>query len=443
MPKDHEESPETILMITLSAGGGHMQAARGKFKQIQEKNPNTRFLVCDLFIDTFGSAIGKSFNGWWDAPQETGNVSKQEWLRVMGLPLADKLFWLPIFCKMLYILFTNPIDRIIDTQPVATSAIIKALRVFAFFRSKKIAFEKVLTELPSEAATLFFKPIKKLSSEDKKWIRIVCPFASLLDKDKQEAFWKAQCGLSLSSIEYGDPPLRPNFLKLQHQAKIPKDLTLKIFTHSEQESLLIEKAAKTTSLALITESPYLKLTIDAKDTVSIIMLGSRPHEKATLQYVKNFIDLAKQFPHSHSRHLVFVFCRNHRERTNSLLKRVHDIVVSEPNFPENLVILPMPFQDDDVIAPLFFRSDMTLTRSGGITAMELLSVCHGDIWIHTEQLDHKLSKKRALGMPFWEEGNAKHLVKQKGAKFITPDSFCLSCRDLFNRQEQARQASSP
>ena len=435
-----DKDRETILMITLSGGGGHIQASRAKFKQIEEKHPTTRFLICDLFTDTFGPRLGKFFLWLWNSAQERGDVASQEWFRITGLPIAEKLFAIPVFFKVLYTLLTNPITKIIDTQPMGTSSIIKAIRIVSFFSRRKIEFDKIVTELPSTEVTHFFRPIKALSRKEKGLIKVCCPFATLLDKEEQETFWNRQCGLSTKDIKYDDPPLRPYFLKLRNQPKVAQDLTIKIFTHSKQELELIEEAANKSSLLLVNEDPYLKLTIDASDKVSIIMLGSRPHEKATLRYVNNFIDLARQTQNKKKRHLVFVFCRNYNEKANSLLKRVHDLVYQEKDFPSHLAILPMPFQDDDVIAPLFFRSDMTFTRAGGITAMELLSVCHGNIWIHTEQLDSH-SKKKSIGMPSWEEANAQHLIKQKGAKFITPDSFYKSCPNLFNEDADTFQSA--
>ena len=72
------------------------------------------------------------------------------------------------------------------------------------------------------------------------------------------------------------------------------------------------------------------------------------------------------------------------EHKNSLLKRMHDFVQKVDNFPMHLNIIPMCFQGDEVIAPLYYRSDATFTRSGGLTSMELLSVATGQIWIHSE-----------------------------------------------------------
>jgi hypothetical protein len=93
----------------------------------------------------------------------------------------------------------------------------------------------------------------------------------------------------------------------------------------------------------------------------------------------------------------------------------------------------MTFQVDEIIAPLFFRSDMTCTRSGGQTAMELMCVGRGKIWIHSETrkkgrvlLDADLLK----GIPGWEAGNAAYLQRFRDAKLVTPDTIGLLSAEL-------------
>ncbi|MCF7852303.1 MAG: hypothetical protein K9M07_03565 [Simkaniaceae bacterium] len=428
-------------MITLSGGGGHVQATKAKYKQIKELQPNTRFLFCDILIDTFGQKIGKFFLWQWNSAQENGDVHYQEWLRITGLPIAEKLFWIPIFFKILYTLIRNPITKIIDTQILGTSAVVKALTFISFFTKRKIAFEKIITELPSEHVKHFTQPIKNLSKKEKQYIKVSCFFSSLVAEDKQEFFWQTLCGISSTDILIDTPPLRPYFLKLMGKERTQEPLNIRIFTHSKEELRLIEKTASKGCFNLIDESPYLSITIEPKDFVSIIMLGSRPHEKATLNYVSNYIEICKNAKDKNRRDLLFVFCRNYDEKPHSLFKRVENLIAFEHDYPETLTVIPMPFQDDEVIAPLFFRSDMTFTRAGGITAMELLSVCRGNIWIHTENLD-RFSHKHSAGMPIWEEGNAAYLMQRKGARFITPDTFFQTCKEFFSTDERENKDNS-
>jgi len=92
----------------------------------------------------------------------------------------------------------------------------------------------------------------------------------------------------------------------------------------------------------------------------------------------------------------------------------------------------MCFQSGEVIAPLYYRSDATFTRSGGLTAMELMSVAQGQIWIHSELKNAcKSETSLAKGMPIWERGNVHYLKEMKGAKLITPETFFEACASYF------------
>ncbi|MDN3505479.1 MAG: hypothetical protein P0S95_07885 [Rhabdochlamydiaceae bacterium] len=426
---------EKILMITVTAGGGHIHATKAKYKQIKEIAPHTRFIFFDVLIDTFGQKIGKACNSLWNSAQEKGDVQSQEWQRRFGHPISEVLFWIPIFCKMVFLLSTNRFDRIIDTQVVGTKAIIKALRVVEFFTRRKIILEKVITELPSDQVLHFTRPIKQLSTIEKKLIQVCCSYSELIEEDKQEGFWQHMCGISAQDVKRDTPPLRLNFLKLIDKERGEEIQTLKIFTHSAKELELIQSASSRGFVKLKNEDPYLSLDIEPTDRVTTIMLGSRPHEKATLEYVQKFIELSQDHIEENRRDIVFVFCRNYDEKPNSLLKRMEELVKFEHNFPANLTILPMPFQDDEVIAPLFWRSDITITRSGGITAMELLAVGHGQIYLHTETIS-SYKKQGRIGMPAWEEGNARFLIQKKQAQFITPSTFTTQCKAGFTLEER-------
>lgn len=163
------------------------------------------------------------------------------------------------------------------------------------------------------------------------------------------------------------------------------------------------------------------------------MLGSQPTQQATLSYVQSFIDAFKERKESNQTHYFFVFCSQKKFEKTPLQDRIRDLILAQTNYPKNLIIIPMSSQGDDVIAPLYFRSDATLTKSGGITAMELLSVAKGKIWIHHEEtslnilqkmlLSQKSSSSSYKGMPRWEYGNAIYLEELKGATIVTPETF--------------------
>ena len=134
---------------------------------------------------------------------------------------------------------------------------------------------------------------------------------------------------------------------------------------------------------------------------------------------------------------LFVFCANHESGQKSLLRKVSEAVHQSCSYPKNLTVVPMSFQSDDVIAPLFFRSDMTCTRSGGQTAMELLSVSKGEIWVHSEAVvkNRPLTEEELLaGIPGWESANAAYLQHVRGAKIVTTDTFGPLVKSLIEKR---------
>ena len=117
---------------------------------------------------------------------------------------------------------------------------------------------------------------------------------------------------------------------------------------------------------------------------------------------------------------------NHQPGQNSLFKRVAQFIQEVKNYPKNLTIVPMSFQQDDTLGPLFFRSDITCTRSGGQTAMELMCANRGRIWIHSESKKANPTEDEFLkGIPAWESANAVYLQHLKNAKIVTPDTVSL------------------
>jgi len=123
---------------------------------------------------------------------------------------------------------------------------------------------------------------------------------------------------------------------------------------------------------------------------------------------------------------VFVFCADQEKNQKNLFQGIYELVHSVKEYPKNLSVIPMSFQKEDVIAPLFYRTDISLTRSGGQTAMELMSVSKAQIWIHSEakKQGSPISDEDLLkGIPGWEAGNACYLRDKLGAKIVTPHTF--------------------
>ena len=421
-----------ILLLTSAAGGGHVQAAKAKTLKALRENPNASIIQKDLLVDCVNKPFGKLIVRIWNFSQKKGYLKVLTILN-QNLFLADFLCWIPIFIHIFRTLIKEDVDQVIDTQPVGTSAIIKAIRCAKYIKKKPILLEKIVTELPTDQILYFFKPIKALSANDRNCLQLITT-APLLKKDQTaEAFWQKNCNLSENEVSYEDFPLRPIFEKYKKsQNKAYERMKIYIQFSSLQEKQLIENTIKKGTATPEIYLDRISLSIEPDDKVSTILLGSQPTEEATIKYVTNFIAMAKKMGNQTTKHQLFVFCNQHSEQKNSLLKRIHDLIQKIKEFPKNLNIIPMCFQGDDVIAPLYYRSNATFTRSGGLTAMELMTVAQGQIWIHSELKITPLNKlDLSRGMPVWERGNAYYLKAMKGAEFITPDTFCETCASYF------------
>ena len=426
-----DKKHKKLLLITSSGGGGHIQAAKAKAVKALTDDPEIKIIQKDILIDWVGKRCGKCFVYMWNVSQKKGNLRMLSFLS-KNIPVADILFWLRIFFKTLSTVILEDIDQIIDTQPVGTSAIIKALKVARRFTNKTLTIEKIVTELPTEKAFHFFKPIKGLSQADRTFLRLISTTPLLRPDQTADAFWMKNCGLKEHEVRYEDFPLRATFENYRAKLNAPTEqMKIEIKVKNYIEKFLIADTIKRGSLHAEIYRDKIAITIESDDKVSTILLGSQPTEEATIKYVKSFIELARKAGNRGFRHLLFVFCNHEAEHRNSLLRRVYDAIQKFEDYPEHLNIIPMCFQGDEVIAPLYYRSDITFTRSGGLTSMELMSVAQGQIWIHSEIKGTANREKLCDGMPIWERGNAYYLREKKGAQFITPETFSDFCSPYF------------
>lgn len=420
-----------LLLITTASGGGHMQAAKALAVKVLTEHPDTEVIQRDILVDLASKRLGKGFVCLWNSAQKRGNVKLLIFLQ-KNVPTADIVFGTFIFLRTLYILLKEGIDQIVDTQPVGTGPIIKAIKIARKITGKPLKLEKIVTELPTDSVVHFFKPIKLLSENDRSLIRLITTVPLLKEDQTREGFWKKNCGLSEKEVCYESFPLRPSFKRYLNQVR-ERNERMRILIHvdSSEEKFLIADSIKRGFMPSEIYRDKIAINIEPDYKVSTILLGSQPTEEATLKYLRKYTELMKRVA-TEEHHLLFVFCNRHTEHRNSLLKRVHALIQKVENFPDNLTVIPMCFQSDDVIASLYYRSDATFTRSGGLTAMELMSVAQGQIWIHSEVRQKSVNGEMlGKGMPIWERGNATYLQEKKGARFITPETFIDNCHPYF------------
>lgn len=424
-----------ILIITSSGGGGLIQAANAKEQEIRAEDPDAIVVRKDVMKDWLG-VLGWFSTASYNSAQRKGNVAALTffcWAQCMG----DYVFWPKMFFGALRTFFQEDIDDVIDTQPLSTSAILTALRIFNWKRKKNVCLKKIVVDLPTKKATHFFAPIKRLSKANRSVLKLITISPLLEEGETAEQFWQTNCRLSEKEVCYEGYYVRNAFRKFQG-VLLPQDpMKIKLSTKSPEEAkLMADSFEKGTIQANILNGEAV-FQIDPADRMITLLLGSQPAEHATLNYVKRFISLLHDI--NDTKIHLFVFCAEHKPGSDSLFRKVSSYVHGLIDYPKHISIIPFSFQNDEGIAPLFFRSDLTCTRSGGQTAMELMSVCKGEVWIHSEANGvGDLSLEQLLkGIPGWESANALYLHKRRGAKVVTPETFAPHAKALFLRETES------
>lgn len=418
---------ENVLIITSAGGGGLLQTANAKEQEIRKENPEVNIIKKDLMLEW----VKRPFGAWavkkWDKGQREGNYAPLNFF-AKAQPISEVVFWPQIFFHVLKILFQEDIDRVIDTHPVGTSATIKAIRYYNKKRKKKLILEKVVVDLPTSQATHFFRPVKRLKPKDKKHIKLITIDPLLSLKQTEKEFWKKNCDLSQDQVVYQYYPIRQVFKKYQNLPLETNPITISIQTHSQSEQSMTGKALSRSCMQHKERKDGYFVTIDPKDFLFTILLGSQPAVDATLQYIQKIADLAR-YSSKKNNYIIFVFCSYHNDHQNSLFQKVYEEALKQ-ELPSNVSILPLSFQKEDVIAPVFHRSNVTFTRSGGQTAMELLGVMKGQMFIHSES---KKTDRASLlkGIYGWESGSAIYLEHKRGAKIVTPLIFEQFILEMF------------
>ncbi|MFA5250698.1 MAG: hypothetical protein WC371_04770, partial [Parachlamydiales bacterium] len=366
-----------ILLITSSGGGGLLLSATAKEQEIKQQDPLAKIIRKDLLLDWMGPVIGGFGRWYYNWAQKNGRVFWQNLLVRCNL-YADKLFFPFIFYRTLKVLLEEEIDEVIDNQPVGTSAIIKAVRCYNYWKKKHLKLEKILVDLPTRHYRFLLKSLKNLSKKDKTYLRLVT-IEPLLETDQSEAdFWKKYAGLKLEQIVYEKYVIRTPFKKLMGKRREHKTCPIKIRVSSEPEKNFFERFLACNSSPVQRLFDGYEFLINPEDRLIVLLLGSQPARNATYQYVEKIMQLVQ----SRSEHYyLFVFADRFKHQKNNLFARLFLLCA---NKPKNLSLVPMSFQEDETIANLFHRSDLTLTRSGGHTIMELMAVAKREKWIHSE-----------------------------------------------------------
>lgn len=410
-----------VLIITSSGGGGLKQVAKAVHQEVLEKNPKAEIKTVDLLLEMMtGFKWAPNFYNW---TQRSGNVLLLV-IFVKMQSMADIVFWPQVFFGTLRLLLKNNFDIVYDTQVVGISAIIKAVRLYNFIKKKNVYVHRVVVDMPTKKCTHFFANVKRLSKKDRSYLSLITTEPLLENGETEDQFWKKNCGFLKNEVVYDDFPIRKSFKKYFNKEKCLTDFEISINAKSEGERSFVKKTLLLSHVHFNEKNKDFYFNISPIDKLAVVLLGSQPANKSTCNYVKYFTEIAKTIKNNENLYL-FVFCHEYKEDENSLFHKIYDFIKDYSNFPSNMKIIPMSFQQEDTISSIFYRCDVAITRSGGSTAMELMSISHGEKWIHSEfkkKVPKDITYKKLLkGIPFWEAGSAEYVKNKSNGKIVTPE----------------------
>jgi len=414
-----------ILLITSSGGSGHLIAAKAIRESLEQgENPKV-VMEQDVSKDWLGSLFGKIFISIWNTSQINGWIFMQEFQSFIH-PLFSIFLTPSIFFHCFKLLMHYDYERVIDNQVLGTKAITNAVRLYNWIQKKKLIVEKVLTDLPTDYTAHFFTEIKSLNRFERTSIEIYAQ-EPLLYGEMAEIFWKRKTGLEMGQIHIVAPPLRRAFFALPAARNVP--LTIPLTIENEAAKLRLIKASQIHMHPPVFQDGRGDVLVHPQDLVFTIMLGSHPSNFALYDYIESFFNLvrSKEGPIVH----VFILSQTGKWIEKRLVDDLVSQIISHPLAPKRLRFYPISRQDDQVVSKLFNRSNATITRSSGITTMELIQSGLGDIWIHQET-PRSILGLRHHGMVLWEYGNALYLNQKKGARFVSPQFFEQAFRQYFN-----------
>jgi hypothetical protein len=389
-------------------------------------------------LGEMGVPMGKWMAGRWDKAQKNGDIPKLKHIFNMGLGHFDGLFYHPALQYINQVLrgmadqpHISPPAHLLATEPLLTPSITKAVESIEEAGGDLSKVHLYVTDLPSIGNGIPFSfenialMVKKHPDRAKHLVlHSVAPISGGAEAIAQS------CQLDVSQVVI-EPflPVNPGF----YDGTMPRPHTATQITLKAQvpeEEAFLGGATKTFS-------------IGANDIVVLVMLGSQP----TIQAMHTYLKQAGSLPQPPAGATTYVFFASgphkkdaFKELYASLAKEATQMNTAQQTSGQHLYFVPFTGQPAQSIEA---RAEVTVTRSGGMTAGELLALhARGDnkqTLIHIEPVPGLAamptdpSAKQAWeaealdqGMLTWEADNARYLMAKVGAKLITPDFFASS-----------------
>ncbi len=416
------DTNHTGLLFWARSGGGHRTAMRAVEQQKRlEYNGNLTAHEVDVTGPKILGFLGDLAVNAWDSAQTSGNISYLERHAWWGW-LAEILMYPIVYFRTKWLLQSLAVEPefVVSTQAFCINAIVSAMRTVNHERGWNMHMDVYLTDMPSKKASHFFPSVKKLSNDESLCRLVTLHAAKPITKanETEEEFWKKYIG-KVKVITSDQFPIRQAFLKVE-------DLKNKLSQPALDIPFVLNRE---------NEGP-INAHIKQEDKLAFLMLGSVPTTESVHEWLKIFVKESKEGRHLNRTNHFFIYCGKPESNLWKSIKAEIETLKAQGKIPDNCNIVPFTDQQDPVIALLMARCDLSITRSGGITSMELYHLAMSDIpkrpnkktLIHSEGLffpkkavpDAKefvdsiltevathMANRRLLSSPEWQEVRKK------------------------------------
>jgi hypothetical protein len=425
-----------MFIITSDGGGGHIATAKalaGNWESLgndyQSSTINIMKDVFDMTIPFSSTTVGNYMTSTWDRTQMNGTVKELTNL-ASKQPLANWAGYskaLEKFKKELMDLKWEP-EKVISTQPLCIDALAKAISIVNKEKGWRMQLEIYMTDLPTEKSTHFFSSLKILGQDPNlaQIVTVYSPCKPIGQENDIESFWRQHIG-NIKVVYVDRLPIRKEFFENHCTIGEAVHIPLKLSSEEEKKTLPVEAPDK---ILVSKDNKTATICIEGADQVGVIMLGSNPPKGSLLKYIESFVNDWQPHTEDDVKHYLFVYCGapHTEEKENQLLLQIYSLIneIKLNDFKdkfENLHIIPFTYQDADVLAKLFHRSNISLTKSGGSTCFELMHIENAEkkkeltgqqkrqMLIHSEANSTYTDEKDLIkhGIPCWEAGNVELL----------------------------------
>jgi effector protein SdbA len=412
---------QTALSYTPFPVLPKLDAVRAEVAKLAPK-PHSRRKYIDMLLDIYPS--GYESAAIWNILQSQDKVSELKKL-IKLQPQSDAENYEIVktyFVTKLQESYSagTPYTEIISTQAMGLPALCDAVIEYNAWMNQQdspaplIHIKQYMTDLATEGAVHFFQPLSRLSP---------------LQQANMELY-----GITLDSDSIScNFPSGQHFRKTEAITPCANPMVRAGFKDSELDRSKQFDQAVTLHIATENGSGETHV-IEQNERIASIMLGSQAG-KDTYEYIDSLLQTGCQ--------KVFVFCGNGQ---SPLREKIENLKKKNREYPDRIVSLDS--QSDKEIAPLMSRSNVVITRGGGLSVMEQMTMKHAKE--QTVLIHHPNSNCKILTSGIsWEDHNATTLVahlQEQGvhSKKTSPnralrDLLEAQCISLLKQQKTTHQ----